>query len=169
MNTSGLVRFINHHRLGADKVFDLYDVTCIQNEEFFWSKNTRPMTNVITLVPAILFYNGAWLIVLPWHIQDPNNLNSGTETTDRSVEGVITDCHYEDSEGNVLAKLKKDMDIYAVVNSANMTGNVISLDLSDDEIDYEYNGQYLENDLLENINVTADTIRIPLKTLKQRN
>lgn len=161
------VRINNHHHLGADKVFDLRDVRCFQNDEYFRSDDTSPMTNVIILVAAIFQYNGDAPIVQHWRIQDPNN--SDVTATERPEEGVITDCHFEDSDGNILTKLKANMDIYAVVNSTNMTGDIISLDLSDDEIDYEYNGQYLENDLLENINVTADTIRIPLRTIKQRN
>ncbi len=154
-----------------NKYFDLHDVTCVKNEEDFWSENTRPMTNSITLIPAILIAQGILVRVQGWHIQNPNSLMGGSkvEATERPVEGTLADCYFEDTEGNVLTTVKKDQDIYAVVKSANMTGKVISIDLSDDKVDYEYNGQYLENDLLENINVTADIMRIPLKTLKQRN
>ncbi len=154
-----------------NKFFDLHDVTCVKNEENFWSDNTRPMTNSITLIPAILIAQGVLIRVQGWHIQNPKSLMGGStvEATERPVEGTLTDCYFEDQEGNVLTTVKKDQDIYAVVKSTNMTGKVISIDLSDDTVDYEYNGQYLENDLLENINVTADIIRIPLKTLKQRN
>ncbi len=154
-----------------DKTFDLHDVICVRNEEYFWSKNTLPMTNSITLIPAILIAQGVLLRVQSWHIQNPKRLMGGSAViaTERPVEGILTDCYFEDQEGNVLTKVKKDQDIYAVVKSTNMTGKVISIDLSNDKVDYEYNGQYLENELLENINVTADIIKIPLKTLKQRN
>ncbi len=153
------------------KTFDLHDVTCVKNEEDFWSENTRPMTNSITLIPAILIAQGVLLRVQGWHIQNPNSLMGGStvEATERPVEGTLSECYFEGQEGNVLSKLKKDQDIYAVVKSTNMVGKVISIDLSDDKVDYEYNGQYVENDLLENINVTADIIKIPLKTLNQRN
>ncbi len=154
-----------------NKFFDLHDVTCVKNEEDFWSENTRPMTNSITLIPAILIAQGVLLRVQGWHIQNPKSLMGGStvEATERPVEGTLTDCYFEDQDGNILSKPKKDLNICAVIKSTNMTGKVISVDLSDDKVDYEYNGQYLENDLLENIKITADMIKIPLKTLKQRN
>ncbi len=165
------LRFINYHKLGDDKVFDLYDVYCIRNEEYFWSDSSRPMTNTITLIPAIFIAKGAVPIILPWHKQDPKTILNASynNATQGTVEGKVSDCYFEDSEGNKLTKVKVDQNIYVVVNSTNMVGNVISVDLSDDKVDYEYNGQYLDSDLLENINVTADKMRVALKTLKQRN
>lgn len=49
-----------------------------------------------------------------------------------------------------------------------MIGKTASFDLSDDKLDYEYSGKYLENNLLENIKVTDEMMKVKLQTLKQR-
>jgi hypothetical protein len=80
----------------------------------------------------------------------------------------ILECFLEDEQGNTISKSKKNQSIFVVVNTKDMVGKSIDIDLSDDDIDYEYNGAVVDNDLIEGINVTADTMRIQLKTIKQR-
>ena len=74
---------------------------------------------------------------------------------------------FENEEGKSLSKTKKNQTIYLHIKTREMIGKTINVDLSDDEIDYEYQGQHLKNDLLENIKVTADSMKLQLKTLKQ--
>ncbi len=60
------------------------------------------------------------------------------------------------------------MEVTLVIKSQGLIGEKINIDLSDDKIDYEYQGEYLESDLIENFTVTEDVIKLPLKTIKQR-
>jgi len=86
------------------------------------------------------------------------------------IEGnpKMLSCYFECAEGEVLDQPEKNQTIYLILKTRDMLGKSIKIDLSDDEIDYEYQGQYLENDLLENVKVTAESMRLQLKTLKQR-
>ena len=50
-----------------------------------------------------------------------------------------------------------------------MVGESIDIDLNDSKIDFEYKGVILENDILKDFVITSDTMKIELKTIKQRN
>ena len=86
---------------------------------------------------------------------------------EEEIEGSILDISYEDNQGNVITKIRKNKDVFLVVKTENMTGKTIDIDLSDDAYNFEYNGQILENDQLLNYSVANDISRIPLKTIKQ--
>jgi hypothetical protein len=49
-----------------------------------------------------------------------------------------------------------------------MTGRKVKVDLSDVKFDYEYNGSISENDILDDFEITSDTMRIELKTIPGR-
>lgn len=74
---------------------------------------------------------------------------------------------YENSDGQRVEKLKKNTKVNFVVTSENMTGKYVDIDLSGDGCNFEYKGNILSDDQLENIKITADIMRIPLITRKQ--
>ncbi len=157
----------------GDQAFkiEFWDCYCFSIAEQMNSIGNSAMTMNLRLSPAIT-RNRSVEHQKVWKVTDISRTNKafgGGPVVVEKKEGRLTKCYFEDSDGYVINKLRRDMDIYAVIDSSNMIGKTISIDLSDDEVDYEYKGQYLENDLLEDIKVTADTIKIPLKTLKQRS
>ena len=48
-----------------------------------------------------------------------------------------------------------------------MIGEDVDIDLSDSDIDFEYQGDILNNDILNDFRITSNTMKIELKTLKQ--
>ncbi len=99
---------MNHHRIGADKVFDLYDVRCIENYEDFRGDNNIPMTNSIILIPAILFNNGDGPIIQSWHIQNPASLRNPSRVQD--TERPVSVAQHED-DFDITALYWTDMDV----------------------------------------------------------
>ncbi len=149
---------------------DLYDVQCVSVQEYFSHDNSGPDYLEFKLVPAIFVANGLLVREMNWKTQSWESIkNAGNVTaTELPKEGQIQSHYLEDDKGNKINRCRKNQTIFLVVESKDMVGKNICIDLSDDNVDYEYNGKYIENDLLENVKVTADTMRIQLKTLKQR-
>ncbi len=166
------VRFINHHRIGADKVFDLYDVRCIKNYENFWGENRSPMTNSITLIPGILIYNGAGPIVQPWHIQDPNNLNrSGVTATERVKTTVsetnLVESYYTDTKDNKLPQLRED-EVHFHLVTENCIGETIDINFNDSKFNFIHQGRELPNDTLNAYPISKDHEIISLTVIRDR-
>ena len=61
-------------------------------------------------------------------------------------------------------------EVYLVIEGKNLSGKEADLDLTDNEIDFEYNGERLKNDILKGYVFKDDkTERIKLKIIEQKN
>jgi hypothetical protein len=82
------------------------------------------------------------------------------------AEMMVVDVHYEDKKGNKLTKLFPKRDVNLIVKTQNLQGKSIDIDLSDSFIDFEYNGEVLENDILRGIKVVKDEMTIDIRTVR---
>ncbi len=167
------VRIVNYHRLGADKVFDLRDVRCVQNDEYFWGLDNRPMTNVITLVAAIFQYNGSEPIIQHWHIQDPND--SDVTATERPVEAVDEDenfieAYILDENNQRITVIDKPQLITVVIKTQGKVRKKIkSISLYNEEYDYVYEGTVLKNDTLRDYVIQTNEDHLSMKVIEATN
>ncbi len=160
-----------------NKFFDLHDVTCVKNEEDFWSENTRPMTNSITLIPAILIAQGVLVRVQGWHIQNPKSLMGGStvEATERPVtvvdeEEKFIEAYLLDKDNQPLSIIEEPQSITLVIKTKGKIGKSIkSISLHNEEYDYIYQGKVLKNDTLTGYVITSDEDHIPLEVIEQTN
>ncbi|MRT92838.1 type VI secretion system tube protein TssD [Ancylomarina sp. 16SWW S1-10-2] len=148
------------------RTIELYDTLCIGHHDYFCSTSKDPMISILKLSPAIIVQDGQTMVEKNWKVSDLSAQN--TEPTALPENPEILECFFEDEQGNAVSRPKKDQTIFLVVNTKEMVGKGIDIDLSDDRIDYEYNGSILDDDLIHGLNVTADTMKIQLKTIKQR-
>ncbi len=165
------LRFVNHHRIGADKVFDMYDVRCIENYEDFWGESNKPMTNSITLIPGILIYNGDGPIIQPWHIQNPKNLNrSGVTATERVITTVsetnLVESYYTDTNDNKLEQLRED-EVHFHLVTENCIGETIDINFNDSKFNFIYQGRELPNDILSAYPISKGHEVIPLTVIRE--
>nr|WP_290642759.1 type VI secretion system tube protein TssD [Labilibaculum sp.] len=149
------------------RTIELYDTLCIRHHDYFHHESKDPMISVLQLSPAIIVQDGQTLVEKNWKVSDLSMQNvEPTQLVSENPE--ILECFFENEQGEALAKPKKNQTIYLVVKTRDMVGKSVDLDLSDDSIDYEYNGAIVDNDLIQGVNVTADIMKIQLKTIKQR-
>ncbi len=149
----------------------MYDVRCIENYEDFWGENNKPMTNSITLIPAILIYNGDGPIIQPWHIQDPKNLRNSspvqaTERPDSSPSHV--EVYLTDLNNNRISNYSIGDKILLVLRTENMIGKNVTVSIKDKKADFEYEGQRLVDDTLEDFSVTNDIETIELTVIPEQ-
>jgi hypothetical protein len=83
-------------------------------------------------------------------------------------EGEIVQVYFEDSAGNKTEVTKPNQKVFLVVETKNLVGKKVNLDLADAKFDYEYNGKILENDILNDFEIAADTMKIELKSVPGR-
>ncbi|WP_407267162.1 hypothetical protein R8G63_14530 [Tenacibaculum maritimum] len=77
-------------------------------------------------------------------------------------------CFYTDLEGNTQANPTTGEEIYAVVSTQNLIGQIITIDLSNHTKDFIYNGERIEDDCIKNFHITANTHKIKLKVVAQQ-
>jgi len=77
-------------------------------------------------------------------------------------EADLLEIFYTDYDGNREFSPVVGDDIWLVVKSRNMVGEVIDIDISDNSWDFEYKDKPVENHVLQDIKITSDIEHIPL-------
>jgi len=82
----------------------------------------------------------------------------------------IKKTYYTDLNGDIIEKGNIGQEVYLVVEGVNLAGKEADLDLTDNETDFEYNGERLENDILKGYIFQNNEIEhIKLKIVEQKN
>ncbi len=81
---------------------------------------------------------------------------------------------FKDKDGNTIEreKLEYNQEFDLVIQSENADGETISIDLDDDRLDYKYNGQIAQNDVIKGVAITGEETKVPLTAVrpqKQQN
>ena len=91
-----------------------------------------------------------------------------------SNEPQLTELYYTDENGERISSddLMPDTVVYLNVLGENISGETSDIELTNINVDFEYQGEYLENDLLKDYTFSGNQARIELKVItskKQEN
>lgn len=75
---------------------------------------------------------------------------------------IITNTFFEDETGKRIDNIGRQKQVYLIVETRNAIGNKIDIDLSDVKRVFEYNGKCLEENVLQNIEITSDKMKFKL-------
>lgn len=127
--------------------------------ENFDHDDNLPLHMIVEIGWSIIKIKG--LIVQEYWNQN-NPFEEIAATTIEDEEPEIISLRYLDEEGNEVTEFYEDV-IYLEIQSKNCIGKLVDIDLSDDEFDFSFNGEHLENDLLEDLEIKADLQKIKLE------
>ena len=80
----------------------------------------------------------------------------------------IVDVFITDENNERIEVTEPNKIIFLHLETENMIGKYVTIDLSNDRIDYLFEGKHLENDILPNIYVSNDKMIFKLTTIKQK-
>ncbi len=80
----------------------------------------------------------------------------------------IVDAYFTDEKGERIEATEPNKTVFLNLETENMIGKRLNIDLSNDTIDFLYNGNRLENDRIKNIIIYENKTVIELKTIKQK-
>ena len=151
------------------RIIELYDVHCVHFKNNFNAQNGEPMTTLIHLTPAIMIDDGYKVLDHYWKKTDLS-AKAPITTVEPEKEPIFVESYYENEKGERIAQgeVKTGDEVTLILKTTDAVGKTITVSLQDEAKDFEYQGKRLENDLLENITITADVQRIPLKILSQQ-
>lgn len=167
MMKNGEIRYQPKDGMGRGETMEFWD--CYLIHLSLIQSGTTPRTKMI-LSPGVIRYRGE-VTEKEWRITDLSKAGSSASVinyNELQENPKLIESHLEDEEGNVIKKVKRGQTVYLTVKTKDMVGKKINVDLSDSKVDFEHGGNILENDLLENFSVTADTMKIELKTIKRK-
>lgn len=86
------------------------------------------------------------------------------QQTDNEPELIAK--YYTDLEGNRINETIIGQEVYLVLETKNMIGKTVDIDLSDNTKDFEYKGHILKDDILGNLIINEDLQQEKLKVVK---
>ena len=101
------------------------------------------------------------------------NVPAGIDTTGIPIPEYVPksqtiEIYYTNLEGDKIEEAIIGEEIYLVLESKNMIGQVIDVDLSDNTRDFEYEGQILKDDILKNLTINKNIQQERLKVIPQQ-
>lgn len=153
---------------GKSRIIVLVDVYCIEATDNYSSTGSKNLSTFLVLSPAQILVNDQKMMEKHWKVTDLD-AKKFAPTVIEHDEPIFAGHHFEDIDGTSIEqnKIKIDDEVYLIIDTENSVGESVTIDLNDPILDYEYNGKRLENDILTNVNVTSDSIKVKLKAIKQ--
>ena len=102
-------------------------------------------------------------------INAPKNIDTtGMPLPEYVPKSQTIEIYYTNLEGDKIEEAIIGEEIYLVLESKNMIGQVIDVDLSDNTRDFEYEGQILKDDILKNLTINKNIQQERLKVIPQQ-
>lgn len=166
----GEIRFYNDDTDETPlRTYKFNDAYPVHYEEVFDADNEEQMTIVMSISPAIQEYGSK--VIKDWNISytPPTESQPSQSETEEKEEPQFIGYHFEDDDGNKIEqdKIRIGDVIHLVIETENADGEKITLNLDDDNLDYEYNGKVLANDTLKGVSVSGTLTRVKLKAVEQ--
>ena len=154
--------------LGQQKTryFNFYDCNLVYHRTRFDANGSMPMLETFVIVAQGLEQSDFDTVYATKFRRTYENKET-TYKDEEEIEPKIIDSYLEDKNGNKIEVPKRNQEVYLVVKTEGMIGKSVDIDLSDSEINFEYQGEILPNDQLNDCSVTSDLMKISLITRKQ--
>ncbi len=153
ISKEGFVEIYTYKNQDQPIRFKFWDALCVSYQEDFQT-GSRPMITTVCISLGILQNRDAPHFNKPWKVTE---FNDEPLARDEAVdEARVLDIYFEDNNGVRIEDPKPNQNIKLIIHTQEMIGEHIDVDLSDDDIDYEFNGELLQNDMLRNVLVEDD-------------
>jgi len=153
---------------GKTRKLYFYDCHLVNWINDFFSTGNEPMNETLKITAAgvkdsnsMEEYSANWRVTFPQQEVEPA-IRKEEELPE------ILESFYEDYKGNKIndKNINAGNIIYFNIKTSNANGKELSVNLSNNKLDFEYNDKVLKDDILR-INVSSDHMKIKLKTIKQ--
>ncbi len=149
---------------GRTRKLKLYDCHLLRWDNRFTANGSQPMHEILHIsAGGVKDNNSAVEYSAPW--RKTFDMDDVEPTTLDQEEPKIIDCYYTDLEGNKNVELEIGNEVYLVLKTENMIGELQDIDLSNNKKDFQYKGERLKNDMLTNFAINSDLHKIKLKII----
>jgi len=170
MMKEGYIRFYKPDGMSKFVDLEFWDCYCVGYNEYFSHKTPENMFVDLVLSPGVLRFRDI-VFEKHWKITDLNKssgnvIHYNALQEDENTPRVIRQ-YYTDKKNVEKNKLIQGDEIYVVLETRNMTGETIDIDLADKEVDFLYNNKRLKNDILKGYTIGSDFEKIPLDIISE--
>lgn len=144
----------------------LLDLFCLRYEENFNGVDKQPLATYIQASPAIMIQDGVKIFEKSWKVTDLNSNTAPTEIEEDNEQKVIR--QYITDENDVeLDEYYQGDKIFYVIETQNMTGEEVDINLYNKAVDFLYQGKRLENDIIKNYVIGSELDKVSLEVISE--
>ena len=155
---------------GRTRKLKLYDCHLLRWDNRFTANGSQPMHEILHIsAGGVKDNNSAVEYSAPW--RKTFDMDDVEPTTLDQEEPNFIGYRFEDENGELIeqSKIEYNQKICLIIETENSEGETITINLDDERLDYKYNGQTVENDILKGVIITGDETKIQLTAVKQEN
>ena len=139
------------------------------HENYSHNSTTGPLVTIV-ISPGIQRINNDVVFEKPWNIGNPfADEQTAIGPIKKELKPEIKDYFITDKSNKRIDKAKVGETILLHVNTKDMIGETMTINLDDQTVDFKYKGQRLVNDSLKDLVITSDAEIVALEVIKQEN
>ena len=157
-----------NHNTGKSRTIILGDALCLSFTNEYFSVDNQPLKEYFTVSPGYMMQGGQIIFEKNWKRTDLSIANvEPTRITQVDEEQKIIRQYITDRNDVELEEYNLGDKIYYVIESQNMNGESIDLNLNDKTIDFLYKEERLKDDKLENYIIASEQDKIALEVIAE--
>ena len=150
----------------------LYDAHLVNWRNNFSSTNEKPVSETLTITAGGFedsFSEGVFSTTWRETFSD-SGAAAATVIQEQEYEPKLLGYHIEDLKNNEIKEstIRRNQEIFLVIKSKNTKGVIADIDLKNESIDYEYGGEWMEDDIIKDIILNDSVTKVKLKAIKQK-
>lgn len=155
--------------MSKSTTIELLDVYCLFCKYDFIATGNQPFVVNFYLSPATIIRDGIVLMKRYWAVTDPAMLNQKQTLVgeDKQEEKKIIDYYITDLNNKRVDKILAGDKILLNIHSKNMIDELFTIKLTNQTIDFKYNGDVLVDDTLSDYKISSNQEKIELEAIKQ--
>ncbi|MTI31958.1 type VI secretion system tube protein TssD [Xanthovirga aplysinae] len=169
MRKNGKIRFYTPDGMGRLYEQEFWDAYCITYKETFWADSPEPMTIRLSFAAGIIRNSKGALFQQTWKISDIGAMAEQSQPEEEEEkEGQVKSVAITDLEGVDKEKLKAGEQVLLVVETKDLAGKTININLSQEEnVSFKYQGNLIADDVLRDYAVQSEKDEIELEVVER--
>ncbi|QXP58266.1 type VI secretion system tube protein TssD [Olleya sp. HaHaR_3_96] len=153
---------------GRTRKLYFYDCHLVNWKNAFSSTGSNPISETLEITCAGVedstsagVYSAYWRETFPQKEVEPI-------TRQETKDLIFVSAHFE-NENNKKINEKYNGKANLVIKTQNGIGKIIDINLSNTKHNFKYNGKNIDNDLLKDVSITSDTLKLELEIIEEQN
>ncbi|MBE7653984.1 hypothetical protein J2Q11_13765 [Tenacibaculum finnmarkense genomovar finnmarkense] len=152
------------------RIIYLSDANLVELDSTFSATGNIPMTDTLKFTAAGLNTNNSSVDYSAYWRKTWLNEKNIEPTVLEKQEPQFLGYYFNNDNGEKIEqkKIKINDKLNLIIESEKAEGEIVTINLNDNRLDYKYNGNLLKNDILKGIEIMGDKTEVRLIAIKQK-
>ena len=164
---NGYIRFYKRDGMSKLNDYEFFDTYIVGYQRDFDGVHGLQTTDTLTFSPGILRV-GSMVFEKHWKVTDlavKADVTAISEKVEKKPK--LVDSYLTDTYNNCIEEAKVGDTIFLNIKTKDMIGELMTVKLNNQTVDFKYNGKVLKDDTLKDFQITGNNQKIELDVIRQ--